>query len=79
MFEFIGTLIRRYILITLLLPVACALTGAALHRRDIDPAYAVSKVAALMNTVHNNHNTGQVQTFGQIANGLTTAVRQITP
>jgi hypothetical protein len=80
MFEFITTLIRRHILITLLLPVACALTGAALHRRDIDPAFAVSKVAALMNTVHANGNTGQqVQTFGEIANGLTTAVRQITP
>jgi hypothetical protein len=79
MLEFIFTLIRRHILITLLLPVACALTGAALHSRDLDPAFAVSKVAALMNTVHNNHNTGQVQTFGEIARGLTSAVRQITP
>lgn len=79
MFEFITTLIRRHILITLLLPVACTLTGAALHRRDIDPAFAVSKVAALMRTVHANGNGQQVQTFGEIAQRLTSAIRQITP
>lgn len=79
MFELIGTLIRRHILITLLLPAASALTGAALHRRDIDPAFAVSKVSELMRTVHQNNTGQQVQTFGEIARGLTTAVRQITP
>lgn len=80
MFDFITTMIRRHILITLLLPVAVALTGAALHSRDIDPSFAVTRVAALMHTVNANANAnGQVQSFGQIAQGLTVAIRSVTP
>lgn len=78
MLEIILTLIRRHILLTLLLPVAVALTGAALHRRDIDPSFAVTKVAALMHTANGNGGQG-VQSFGQIAAGLTTAIRAVTP
>jgi hypothetical protein len=78
MLEIVLTLIRRHILITLLLPLAIALTGAALHRRDIDPSFAVARVAALMHTVNGNGGQG-VQSFGQIAAGLATAIRAVTP
>ena len=77
MLDILLTLIRRHILISLLLPLAIALTGAALRHRDIDPSYAVTRVAALMHTV--NGTGGQVQSFGQIAAGLTTAIRAVTP
>ncbi|MHB1643406.1 MAG: hypothetical protein ACYCS8_12235 [Acidithiobacillus sp.] len=78
MFELIFTLIRRHILITLLLPVAIALTGAALHRRDLDDDFAVNHIAALMHTTGDN-GTGQVQSFGQLAAGLTSTIRAVTP
>lgn len=80
MLELLLTLIRRHILITLLLPLAVALTGAAaLHRSDIDPSFAVKKVAALMHTTSNGTGGGQVQSFGQIAAGLATTIRIVTP
>lgn len=82
MIYFILELIRRHIMIALLLPVAIALTGAALHHRDLDDDYAVTRVAALMRTVHqqsNNGGAGQVQSFGQIANRLASAIHAVTP
>ena len=79
MFELILTMIRRHILITLLLPVAVALTGAALHRRDLDDDFAVTHIAALMHTTGDNGSGGQVQSFGQIAAGLTRTIRAVTP
>ena len=80
MLELLLTLIRRHILITLLLPLAFALTGAALHRRDLDPDFAVASVAALMHSNANDNDGGQgVQSFGQIARGLATSIRDVTP
>ena len=80
MFYIILELIKRHILIALLLPVAIALTGAALTSHDLDDSYAVDHVAALMQTVHNTGNaSAQVQSFGQIAGRLGAAIHAVTP
>ena len=79
MIYFILDQIRKHILIMLLLPVAIILTGHYLHARDLDPDYAAVQVSHLMRmpTPHQAQVGQQVQTFGQMAQGMTADLKQV--
>ncbi|MEB8487270.1 MULTISPECIES: hypothetical protein [Acidithiobacillus] len=78
MIYFILDQIRKHILIMLLLPVAILLTGHLLHARDLDPDYAAVQVSRLMRMpTPGQAQAGQVQTFGQMARGMTADLRLV--
>ena len=78
MIYFILDMIRKHILIMLLLPVAILLTGHFLHARDLDPDYAAVQVSHLMRTpTPGRAQAGQVQTFGEMAQGMTADIKQV--
>ena len=78
MIYFILDQIRKHILIMLLLPVAILITGHFLHARDLDPAYAAMQVSRLMHMpTPGQAGHQQVQTFGQMARGMTADLRQV--
>ena len=79
MIYFILDQIRKHILIMLLLPVAILITGHLLHARDLDPSYTAVQVSRLMRMPTPCQATSgqQVQTFGQMARGMTADLRLV--
>ncbi|WP_163055382.1 hypothetical protein [Acidithiobacillus ferrooxidans] len=78
MIYFILDMLRKHILIMLLLPVAILITGHFLHARDLDPAYAAVQVSRLMRMpTPGQGQVGQVQTFGEMARGMTADIKQV--
>ena len=78
MLYFIIDMIRKHILIMLLLPVAILITGHYLHARDLDPDYAAMQVSRLMHMpTPGQAGHQQVQTFGQMARGMTADLKQV--
>ena len=78
MIYFILDQIRKHLLIMLLLPVAILITGHLLHARDLDPAFAVTKASELMRMpTPGQGQVGQVQTFGEMARGMTADIKQV--
>ena len=78
MIYFILDMIRKHILIMLLLPVAILLTGHLLHARDLDPSYTAVQVSRLMRMPPPGQaQAGQVQTFGEMAQGMTADIKQV--
>ena len=78
MIYFILDMLRKHILIMLLLPVAILITGHFLRARDLDPDYAASQVSRLMRMpTPGQAQAGQVQTFGEMAQGMTADIKQV--
>lgn len=93
MLNFIVDMIRRHLIITfILLPVAVVITGHELSTSDMDDSFTTTQVGLLMqyNPANADANSNadadslsgaqaSAQSFTQIANGINTTIRAVTP